>query len=89
MTNTVLRTHLVKPLWSLYFLYNFVNFCVTKYTGEAIYPFMDWKTIQTPLILLGMMLAFTIIYITMCKIDEIFKKKLVKQIKQDTQSQDF
>ena len=81
MTNTVLRKHLVIPLWCLYIFYNFVNFCVTKYTGEAIYPFMDWKTIMTPLILLAMGFAFTIIYITMCKIDEIFKKKLLNQIK--------
>ena len=45
---------------------------------------MDWKTIEAPLILLAMMLVFTIIYITMCKIDEIFKKKLAKEIKEQT-----
>jgi hypothetical protein len=45
MTNTVLRMHLVKPLWSTYIFYNFVNFLFTKWTGEAIYPFMDWKTL--------------------------------------------
>lgn len=82
MTNTLLRKELMKPLWCLYMLYNLINFLVTKYTGEPIYPFMHWESIETPLILLAMMLAFTVIFICMCKIDAWFKKKLAHEIKQ-------
>ena len=79
MTNTLLKRYLIKSLWVVGLLYNFVNFCVTKATGVAIYAFLDWTTWRSPAMLLGLMSAFTGIYFTMCTIDGLVKKKLLKQ----------
>ena len=80
ITNIVLSR---KPIWIQMFLgfaYCMFNYVMTRILGEPIYGFMPWDTFMgTFKIVCGLIILYAIIYLTICKIDESFKVKLVQR----------
>ena len=78
MTNCVMSRHLLKPSWAIYIAYMGLNFAQTKITGKPVYKFMHWNTYETPLLMAGLLIAFSVVFIAFCIIDENLKIKKVK-----------
>ena len=78
MTNCVMSRHLLKPSWVIYFMYMGLNFVQTKVSGKPVYKFMPWTTYETPLLMAGLLIAFSIVFIAFCIIDETIKLKKIK-----------
>ena len=78
MTDCVMSRHLLKPSCIIYFLYMGLNFVQTRMTGVPVYAFMPWTTYETPLLMTVLLVAFSIVFIAFCIIDETLKLKKVK-----------
>ena len=79
ITNTILHRGILKFICVLTVIYSSVNFVATKSRGVPIYDFMHWESIETPLVILGILAAFSIIYLGLVSIDEKLKWQLTQK----------
>jgi hypothetical protein len=73
MTNCVLTRKLLIPCLKFGAFYFSINFVQTKISGEPVYSFLDWKSINSLIIVLAIFLAISLLYIILCKLDETIK----------------
>ena len=79
ITNTILHRGILKFICVLTVIYSSVNFVATKSRGVPIYDFMHWESMETPLVILGILAAFSIIYLGLVSIDEKLKWQLTQK----------
>ena len=75
ITNTVLTQKMIKPLLAIGIFYLFVNFVQVKYSGEPVYDFLTWEDLSSFFTVITMLAGFAVVYIGICKIDEIYKQR--------------
>lgn len=82
MTNCVLSRTLLRPLQFIGVVYLAINFCQTKALGEPVYKFLHWEDTSSLVLVGGLLLGFSLIYIAFCKMDEVLKyETLLRKIK--------
>lgn len=89
LTNTVLHRKMIKPMAILLVSYAALNVIQFQFTGRAAYWFFDWRTLDSFIVCVGMLIVISFFYIVMCKIDESVKydsliKKNVGKLKSMT-----
>jgi hypothetical protein len=81
-TNAVLSRKNVKHVAGLLIFYGLINLAETKYTGEPLYYFLTWESIDSVVISSGILLFVCLAYVLLCKFDEIVKHdSLIKKNK--------
>ena len=73
ITNCVLIRELISPLFIVAVTYVTFNFISTKIRGIVIYSFLPWDSMMSFIIAGGLILFFCIVYLGLCKADEILK----------------
>ena len=79
ITDCVLSRNLLKTLVVFAVSYIFINFIQTKVNGEPVYPFLHWKSMETPIISAVLIIFFGFFYFIMCSIDENIKDQRIKK----------
>ena len=79
ITNLVLLNGILTTILKLSTFYLLINFTATKYHGTPIYSFLSWESWETPAIVVGLLVAFSALYLGMCKVDQVYKGEIIKQ----------
>lgn len=87
ITNTILHRSIIKVVCVITIVYGSINFVATKIKGVPIYDFLHWESMETPLVLCGILGSFSLIYFGLCFIDEKLKWQLVKTRNEKIQQQ--
>ena len=72
---------LIKPGVVLYVFYMGLNFVQTKVSGKPVYTFMPWTSYETLMLMSGLLVAFSFVFVVFCKIDEYVKLPIDKNKK--------
>lgn len=75
LTNCVLTRKLIKHILLLGLGYLFLDFVYVKLTGDVVFWFMQWTSLETPVLGITLVLAFGFVYILACGLDEIVKEE--------------
>ena len=78
ITNTVIHRGIIKPICWFTPIYSVINFIGTKINGAPLYAFLHWESMETPLLICGILGTFVGIYFGLCFLDEKVKWQLVK-----------
>ena len=73
ISNIVLSRKVLVPLVQFGAFYMFTNFVQTKKSGKPIYSFLPWTDLNSPLLVIVLMIGFSFVYIGLCKFDEYLK----------------
>ena len=75
LTNCVLTRKLIKHLLLLGLGYLGLDFIYVKFTGDTVFWFLHWNTLETPIFGITLVLGFGFVYILICGLDEIIKEE--------------
>ena len=93
LTNCVLTRKLIKHLLLMGLAYLVLDFLYVKVTGDTVFWFLHWETMETPIFGISLVLGFGFVYILVCGLDECvkeeglnlkFKKALFSKVKAKT-----
>ena len=75
LTNCVLTRKLIKHILLGGLSYLSLDYFYVKVTGDTVFWFLHWDTMETPIFGITLVLGFGFVYILVCGLDEIVKEE--------------